>query len=597
MNHPSPLRHDTDAKLPAAAYLRYESRSDGWSGGRQAAFLAHLADNGVVEDAARSVGMSVSGGYALRRQARGFAFDLGWEAALILARRIVADRLMSAAIRGEEARWVREEGITTYTRQNTRLSMALLDRVNPATAVPEVLAVVVRFDCYLQMLDEGLNGQELWDLFFEEALPASDREARARVRHSLLLSEESAGFDEEEGQEEPPIEYKSMEGPPTSYGKPCKAHFLSSATSAPLRETIFSSRRSRRRPEASRENAEIFDAAPLLSESPLGEVPTESQPTAHPASRLPQPNGYGTCTKGRRRGRATCGVNAIMTKCGAIGLVYALATGALMPTMLSAAELPAPVPMAPPTPPLVCASTTPLPPEIAAIAQAKPKIWRDSIGTLIKGPVLGGTIDCTETFDADASRIITVRSEKFTLQGVKGRIAYLDNSVKIALDGDRMPHVGRPKDGPSDYDCSWPSIGTNSARCISALDPAADMRLIGLAAKEGQVAALEINPSLFAGNSNLLDPEKPVRLYNSAGASMEVRWNMGRLVAIEYIRSAMFEGAPFVSIINGLKPGEYLSVEAYDKGKDKPVIRRAEASAVLGQLNTAFALAEALRKK
>ena len=123
------------------------------------------------------------------------------------------------------------------------------------------------------------------------------------------------------------------------------------------------------------------------------------------------------------------------------------------------------------------------------------------------------------------------------------------------------------------------------------------MQLIGLAAKEGQVAGLEINPSLFGSNSNLLDPEKPVRLYNSAGTSMEVRWNKGRLIAIEYIRSAMFEGAPFVSIINGLKPGELLSVEAYEKGKDKPVIRRAEANTVLGQLNTAFALAEALRKK
>lgn len=47
-NHPqSPLRHDVDAKLAAAAYLRYESRADGWSAGRQAACLAHLADNGI----------------------------------------------------------------------------------------------------------------------------------------------------------------------------------------------------------------------------------------------------------------------------------------------------------------------------------------------------------------------------------------------------------------------------------------------------------------------------------------------------------------------------------------------------------------------
>ena len=53
---PSSLHHDTDARLPAAAYLRYQSRADGWSAGRQAAFLAHLADNGVVEDAARRWG-------------------------------------------------------------------------------------------------------------------------------------------------------------------------------------------------------------------------------------------------------------------------------------------------------------------------------------------------------------------------------------------------------------------------------------------------------------------------------------------------------------------------------------------------------------
>ncbi len=239
MNHPSPLHQDTDAKLPAAAYLRYESRADGWSAGRQAAFLSHLADNGLVEDAARSVGMSVSGGYSLRRTARGYAFNLGWEAALIIARRVISDRLMTAAIKGEEARWVREEGVTTYTRQNTKLSLALLDRVNPATTLAEVMAVATRFDWFLQLIDEGARAEELWDLFFDDALPTSDIEARSRVRASLLLCEESTGFEEEDGEEdeeEPPIEYKSMDGPPTPYGQPRKAHFLTSATSAPLRE-------------------------------------------------------------------------------------------------------------------------------------------------------------------------------------------------------------------------------------------------------------------------------------------------------------------------------------------------------------------------
>jgi hypothetical protein len=208
MNHPSPLHHDTDAKLPAAAYLRYESRADGWSAGRQAAFLSHLADNGLVEDAARSVGMSVGGGYSLRRTSRGYAFNLGWEAALIIARRVISDRLMTAAIKGEEARWVREDNVTTYTRQNTKLSLALLDRINPATTLSEVMAVATRFDWFLQLIDEGASAEELWDLFFDDALPTSDIEARARVRASLLLCEESAGFDDE-----PPIEYKSMDGP------------------------------------------------------------------------------------------------------------------------------------------------------------------------------------------------------------------------------------------------------------------------------------------------------------------------------------------------------------------------------------------------
>jgi hypothetical protein len=217
-DRPSPLRHDTDVVLPAAAYLRYKQRADGWSAGRQAACLAHLADNGIAADAVRSVGMSMQGSYALRRTARGFAFNLGWEAALIIARRIVTDNLMTAAIRGEQSVWLREDGKTTYTRQNSKLSLTLLDRVNPATALPEVMAVAMRFDCFLMMIDDGLNAQQLWDYFFDDALTHDQIEARARVRAALQLSEESVGFDEDDedqgDDDEPPIEYKSMEGAP-----------------------------------------------------------------------------------------------------------------------------------------------------------------------------------------------------------------------------------------------------------------------------------------------------------------------------------------------------------------------------------------------
>jgi hypothetical protein len=215
----STLRDDTEARLPAAAYLHYEGRADGWSAGRQAAFLSHLADNGVVADAAAVVGKHQSGGYALRRQSRGYAFNLGWEAALLIARRVVADTVMAAAIKGETARWVREDGVTTYTRQNTKLSLALLDRVNPATTLPEVMAVVVRFDWFLELIEQGASGQALWDYFFDDALPHTEHQARARVRAALLLSEDCAGFDDDDDDDDDdneaaPIEYKSMDGAP-----------------------------------------------------------------------------------------------------------------------------------------------------------------------------------------------------------------------------------------------------------------------------------------------------------------------------------------------------------------------------------------------
>lgn len=224
---PSPFAGDADARRPAAAFLRYELRADGWSPGRQAAFLAHLADHGVVADAARAVGMSLAGAYALRRTARGYPFSMGWEAALIIARRIVVDKLMTAAIEGEQARWVREEGVTTFHRQNTRLSLALLDRVNPAASVPEVLVVATSFDWFVELIDRGASGTALWDAFFDDALPHSEIEARDRVRGSLLLCEESALFDEDAAapddeeaiddeagpDDEAPVEYKSLDAP------------------------------------------------------------------------------------------------------------------------------------------------------------------------------------------------------------------------------------------------------------------------------------------------------------------------------------------------------------------------------------------------
>jgi hypothetical protein len=193
-----PLDSDDRALMSAAMFLRYDSRADGWTRGRQAAFLMHLADHGVVADAAKAVGKSLAGAYALRRQARGYGFGLGWEAAMILARRVVVDKLMACAIEGERAEWVRADGRTTYTRFNAKIALGLLDRVSSLSDMGEVMAVVARFDWFVTLLDQGASPAQLWALFFDEALCADDREARNRVRSSLLLSEDSDDSDEDE---------------------------------------------------------------------------------------------------------------------------------------------------------------------------------------------------------------------------------------------------------------------------------------------------------------------------------------------------------------------------------------------------------------
>jgi HAD superfamily hydrolase (TIGR01509 family) len=208
-NHPDPA-----ALRPAAMWLRYDSRADGWTPGRRAAFLTHLADNGVVAEAAAAVGKSLASAYALRRRAGGYSFNLGWEAALLLARRRVADELMTAAIKGETAVWTREEGKTTYTRFNPRTALALLDRVNPATSLNEVIVVAQHFDRFRDLIDEAAD---LWPLF-DTGLHESDFDVRSRVRISLQLSDESTDFEgadmqdrlEPDDEDVTPLEYKSM---------------------------------------------------------------------------------------------------------------------------------------------------------------------------------------------------------------------------------------------------------------------------------------------------------------------------------------------------------------------------------------------------
>ncbi len=107
-------------------------RHDGWTPLRQRIFLESLSLSGMVRHAARAAEMSHEATYNLRNRQEGSAFRLGWDAALLLARAPVADRLMERALEGQEDVIVHDDDGRTRTRHrhDNRLALSLLARLD-----------------------------------------------------------------------------------------------------------------------------------------------------------------------------------------------------------------------------------------------------------------------------------------------------------------------------------------------------------------------------------------------------------------------------------------------------------------------------------
>jgi len=113
------------------ATARPNPRADGWTPSRIRIFLDTLAECGVVADAARAAGMSKQSAYAFRNSARGRAFDTAWRAALLLARRRLADEVMSRALNGCVEVIMRDGEVWGERhRYDNRLTMAVLTRLD-----------------------------------------------------------------------------------------------------------------------------------------------------------------------------------------------------------------------------------------------------------------------------------------------------------------------------------------------------------------------------------------------------------------------------------------------------------------------------------
>lgn len=125
-------------------------RKDGWSPGKQRAFIETLADTGSVATAAYSVGMSESSAYRLRRAPGAAAFDRAWSAAIDAASKKLLDAAFERALVGTDEPVFDRNGnrVGRRLRQSDRLLMFLIraygpDRFRTAAAAPTPAATPV----------------------------------------------------------------------------------------------------------------------------------------------------------------------------------------------------------------------------------------------------------------------------------------------------------------------------------------------------------------------------------------------------------------------------------------------------------------------
>lgn len=139
-------------------------RRDGWTPECIRIFLHTLAACGVVADAARAAGMSPRSAYYLRSRAAGGPFDVAWTAALQIARRRIADAVVSRALHGCVEVVVRDGEVWGERhRFDNRLTMQVLTRLDRISEANDDEArtarfVVHGFEEFVEIVSRGGTG-------------------------------------------------------------------------------------------------------------------------------------------------------------------------------------------------------------------------------------------------------------------------------------------------------------------------------------------------------------------------------------------------------------------------------------------------------
>jgi hypothetical protein len=146
-----------------------------WTPALQRRFLEVLAETGSVAQAAHAVSKSRRAAHNLKNRQAGFAFRIGWDAAILLSRDVVEGELMDRALSGQWVETVRdkETGTTRRHSHDRHLSLALLHRLDKraeeiggeGSFYMAAQLASQDFEAFLELVEEGAGPAQIREAF------------------------------------------------------------------------------------------------------------------------------------------------------------------------------------------------------------------------------------------------------------------------------------------------------------------------------------------------------------------------------------------------------------------------------------------------
>jgi hypothetical protein len=151
-----------ESSLPAPIPLSPSRQGNGWTIERQRAFLEKIAQCGNVERSAGMVGMTRQSAYAFRLSTAGRAFDLAWDAALLLARQRMIDDTYELAFEGSVEQIYRDGKLVQEKRKrDPKTLLATIERLGTKAALGSAptKAIAQEFSTFLDAMEADAQGR------------------------------------------------------------------------------------------------------------------------------------------------------------------------------------------------------------------------------------------------------------------------------------------------------------------------------------------------------------------------------------------------------------------------------------------------------